>query len=88
MRSNQRHDERETAPLTLSYVRRRALNSFFRRFEKSRVILRETVVGSIEDFFNLVQMTTFTRIHEDESPTISVDVSRRLSKIGEFACYN
>lgn len=28
-------------------------------------------------------MTTFTRIHEDESPSIGVDVSKRLSKIGK-----
>lgn len=27
-------------------------------------------------------MTTFTRIAEDETPTISVDVKRRVSKIG------
>jgi hypothetical protein len=27
-------------------------------------------------------MTTFTRIPEEENPSISVDVSRRLSKIG------
>jgi hypothetical protein len=28
------------------------------------------------------RMTTFTRIPEEETPSISVDVSRRLSKIG------
>jgi len=27
-------------------------------------------------------MTTFTRIPEEETPSINVDVSRRLSKIG------
>jgi hypothetical protein len=27
-------------------------------------------------------MTTFTRIPEEENPSISVDVSRRLSRIG------
>ena len=29
-------------------------------------------------------MTTFTRIPSEETPEISVDVSRRLSKIGTF----
>lgn len=30
-----------------------------------------------------VNMTTFTRISEEETPSINVDVTRRLSKIGE-----
>jgi hypothetical protein len=30
-------------------------------------------------------MTTFTRIPEDETPSIHVDVSRRLSKIGKIS---
>jgi hypothetical protein len=33
-------------------------------------------------------MTTFTRIAEGETPTISVDVSRRLSKIGRYLAQN
>jgi hypothetical protein len=33
-------------------------------------------------------MTTFTRIADSETPTISVDASRRLSKIGRYLAQN
>lgn len=32
-------------------------------------------------------MTTFTRISEDETPSISVDVNRRFSKIGNYLSF-
>jgi len=31
-----------------------------------------------------INMTTFTRIPEGETPSIDIDVSRRLSKIGIY----
>lgn len=38
----------------------------------------------LRDIFDEI-MATFTRIHEDEGPSISVEVSRRLAKIGKLS---
>lgn len=52
-----------------------------KRGQKENDLWEEKILGSVNIY--LVGMTTFTRIREDGSPSINIDVSRRLSRIGK-----